>query len=273
MSYTVQKKLKRKLKKFVIVLFGLYVMIGSALYFFQKKLLFLPTTLEQNYQYQFDYPFEELFLKTEDNATINALHFKVNNPKGVILYFHGNAGDLSRWGKITEYFVAMQYDVLVMDYRTYGKSTGKLSEQAFYKDAQFCYDYLLKHYSEKEITLYGRSLGTGIASYLVSKNQPRQLILETPYYSILDIAKQRFPMFPVNQLLKYNFPTFQYLPKAKCPITIIHGTDDSIVPYSSGKKLSELGLDNLKFITIEGGSHNDLINYEAYENVIFQRLK
>tara|TARA_R110002049_G_scaffold131245_1_gene289950 strand:- start:305 stop:1051 length:747 start_codon:yes stop_codon:yes gene_type:complete len=248
-------------------------MIGSALYFFQKKLLFLPTTLEQNYQYQFDYPFEELFLKTEDNATINALHFKVNNPKGVILYFHGNAGDLSRWGKITEYFVAMQYDVLVMDYRTYGKSTGKLSEQAFYKDAQFCYDYLLKHYSEKEITLYGRSLGTGIASYLVSKNQPRQLILETPYYSILDIAKQRFPMFPVNQLLKYNFPTFQYLPKAKCPITIIHGTDDSIVPYSSGKKLSELGLDNLKFITIEGGSHNDLINYEAYENVIFQRLK
>ncbi|WP_339754700.1 alpha/beta hydrolase [uncultured Winogradskyella sp.] len=235
--------------------------------------MFLPTTLEQNYQYQFDYPFEELFLKTEDNATINALHFKVNNPKGVILYFHGNAGDLSRWGKITEYFVAMQYDVLVMDYRTYGKSTGKLSEQAFYKDAQFCYDYLLKHYSEKEITLYGRSLGTGIASYLVSKNQPRQLILETPYYSILDIAKQRFPMFPVNQLLKYNFPTFQYLPKAKCPITIIHGTDDSIVPYSSGKKLSELGLDNLKFITIEGGSHNDLINYEAYENVIFQRLK
>ena len=273
MSYTVQKKLKRKLKKFVIVLFGLYVMIGSALYFFQKKLLFLPTTLEQNYQYQFDYPFEELFLKTEDNATINALHFKVNNPKGVILYFHGNAGDLSRWGKITEYFVAMQYDVLVMDYRTYGKSTGKLSEQAFYKDAQFCYDYLLKHYSEKEITLYGRSLGTGIASYLVSKNQPRQLILETPYYSILDIAKQRFPMFPVNQLFKHNFPTFQYLPKAKYPITIIHGTDDSIVPYSSGKKLSELGLDNLKFITIEGGSHNDLINYEAYENVIFQRLK
>ena len=80
--------------------------------------MFLPTTLEQDYQYQFNYPFEELFLKTEEDAIINALHFKVDNPKGVILYFHGNAGDLSRWGTITEYFSAMHYDVLVMDYWT-----------------------------------------------------------------------------------------------------------------------------------------------------------
>ncbi len=243
-------------------------MIGSALYFFQEKLLFLPTTLEQDYQYQFDYPFEELFLKIENDAIINALHFKVDNPKGVILYFHGNAGDLSRWGNITEYFSKMQYDVLVMDYRTYGKSTGKLSEQAFYNDAQYCYDYLLKQYSENQITLYGRSLGTGIASYVASENNPKQLILETPYYSVLDVAKQRFPMFPVKQLLRYHFPTFKVLPKTNCPITIIHGTDDNLVPYSSGKKLSELGLDNLKFITVESGGHNNLIEFEDYHKTI-----
>ena len=141
-------------------------MIGASLYFFQEKLLFLPTKLEQDYKFQFNYPFEELFLKTDEEAVINAIHFKVKKPKGVILYFHGNAGDLSRWGNITEYFVDKDYDVLVMDYRTYGKSTGKLSEDAFYKDAQFCYDYLLKQYSEEDISLYGRSLGTGIASYL-----------------------------------------------------------------------------------------------------------
>ncbi len=273
MLFTVQKNLKRRLKKFAVVLFGLYVMIGSALYFFQEKLMFLPTSLEQDYKYQFDYNFEELFLETEDNVTINALHFKVENPKGVILYFHGNAGDLSRWGKITEYFVAMEYDVLVMDYRTYGKSTGKLSENALNKDAQFCYDYLLKQYSEKEVTLYGRSLGTGIASYLASKNQPKQLILETPYYSILDVAEHRFPMFPLKKLLKYHFPTFQYLPQTSCPITIIHGTDDSLVPYSSGKKLSELNINNLNFITIEGGGHNNLIEFEGYHKIIKNILK
>jgi pimeloyl-ACP methyl ester carboxylesterase len=268
MSFTVQKKLKRKLKGFLIVLFSFYIMIGSALYFFQEKILFLPTTLEQDYKYESDYQFEELFLKTDADATINALHYKVENPNGVILYFHGNAGDLSRWGNIAEYFVAQQYDVLVMDYRTYGKSTGTLSEEGFYKDAQYCYNYLLKQYLETEIILYGRSLGTGIASYLAAENNPKQLILETPYYSILDVAESRFPMFPLEKLLKYNFSTFQFLPKTSCPITIIHGTDDRIVPYASSRKLFDLNLVNIKFVTIEGGHHNNLIEFDAYHKAI-----
>ena len=248
-------------------------MIGSALYFFQEKLMFLPTKLEQDYQYQFNTPFKELFLKTETDAVINALHFKTKKPKGVILYFHGNAGDLSRWGQITQHFTEKNYDVLVIDYRTYGKSIGKLSEVAFYNDAEYCYNYLLKQYSENNIVIYGRSLGTGIASYLASKHRPKQLILETPYYSILDVAKHRFPMFPVKQLLKYKFPTYQYLPKVTCPITIIHGTDDSVVPHSSGKKLSELALHNLEFISIEGGRHNNLATFEEYHNTIDNILK
>lgn len=273
MSFTHPKKQKKRLKRLIIVLLGLYVMIASALYFLQEKMLFLPTTLEQDYQYQFNYPFEELFFRTDEEAIINAVHFKAKNPKGVILYFHGNAGDLSRWGTITEYFVEKNYDVLIMDYRTYGKSSGKLSEEAFYKDAQFCYDYLLDQYSENEITLYGRSLGTGIASYLASQNQPKQLILETPYFSILDVAKHRFPLFPVKQLLNYHFPTYQYLPYVTSPITIIHGTDDSIVPYTSGKKLLELNLENLSFTTIEGGDHNNLVEFETYHTTVEIILK
>lgn len=272
MSFTLPRKLRKRLKKVLLVLLGLYVMIASTLYFLQEKLMFLPTTLEQNYQYQFEKPFEELFFKTEEDAIINALHFKTENPKGVILYFHGNAGDLSRWGIITEYFVERSYDVLVMDYRTYGKSSGKLSEEAFYNDAQYCYDYLLKDYSENEITLYGRSLGTGIASYLASENTPKQLILETPYYSIEDIANHRFPFFPIKQLLKYRFPTFQYLKKAACPITIIHGTEDNVVPYSSAKKLSEMKIDNLDFITVENGNHNNLVEFEDYHLAIDRAL-
>ncbi|WP_461598906.1 alpha/beta hydrolase [Winogradskyella sp.] len=272
MLFTLPKKLRKRLKKVLVVLTALYIMIASALYFLQEKLMFLPTTLEQNYQYQFDQPFEELFFKTEEDAIINALHFKTENPKGVILYFHGNAGDLSRWGIITEYFVERSYDVLVMDYRTYGKSSGKLSEEAFYNDAQYCYDYLLKDYSENEITLYGRSLGTGIASYLASENTPKQLILETPYYSIEDIANHRFPFFPVKQLLKYRFPSYQYLKKTNCPITIIHGTEDNVVPYSSAKKLSELEINHLDFITIKNGNHNNLVEFAEYHSAIAEVL-
>lgn len=273
MLSTPQNPLKRKLRRILAVFVILYVMIGSSLYFLQEKLMFLPTTLDEDFTYSFQYPFEELFLKPEENVLINALHFKNENPKGVILYFHGNAGDLSRWGQITEYFVKKNYDVLVMDYRTYGKSKGKLSEQGFYNDAQYCYDYLKDRYNESDIVLYGRSLGTGIANYLASKNRPKQLVLETPYYSISDIAKHRFPMFPVTSLIKYKFNSFEFILDVTCPITIIHGTDDQVVPYSSGKKLFEIApKDNVSIKTIEGGGHNNLVSFDAYHEAINDTL-
>lgn len=262
-----QNVLKRRLiRGFVGLLIG-YMMITMALYFFQEKILFQPTTIEADYTFQFETSFEELFLKTDANALINALHFKVEKPKGVILYFHGNAGDLIRWGSIAEYFTNYQYNVFIIDYRTYGKSTGTLSEKAFYKDAQFAYDYLLKYYKEDEIMVYGRSLGTGIASYIASKNKPKQLVLETPYYNILDVAKSRFPVLPVKQLLKYHFPTNEFLPNVTCPITIFHGTDDAIVPYDSGRKLLDVN-SNINFITIENGKHNNLVEFNSYQTQI-----
>jgi len=244
-------------------------MIGTSLHFLQEKLLFLPTELNQDYKFQFEQPFEELFLKPEKNVSLNALHFKAEDAKGVILYFHGNAGDLNRWGAIAGNLVEKQYDVLIMDYRTYGKSKGELSEKAFYDDAQFCYKYLLKQYSEDEIILFGRSLGTGIATFLAAENNPEQLILETPYYSILDVAKHRFPIFPVSKLLKYKFPSNQFIQNVNCPITILHGTEDGVVPYDSAKKLYDVAPRDLTtFITIEGGGHNDLAEYEVYRDAI-----
>ena len=228
---------KRSVKKALILLIGLYIMIGTSLYLLQEKILFRPTVLAQDYVYTFDSNFEELFLKPNKDAVINALHFKAENPKGVILYFHGNAGDLSRWGIITEYFVGMNYDVLVMDYRTYGKSTGPLNEAALYQDAQFCYDYLKKQYRDSQITVYGRSLGTGIASYITSKNNPRQLILETPFYNLEDVAKHRFPIFPLKYAMRYRFASHEHIAQTRCPIAIVHGTEDHVVPFVSGKKL------------------------------------
>jgi uncharacterized protein len=262
-----------KFKKAIYFLIFFYVMIGASLYFLQEKLIFLPNTLPQEYAYNFSYPFEELFLKAEDGAKINAIHFKTEKPKGVILYFHGNAGDLSRWGIITEFFVEKNYDVFVMDYRTYGKSSGTLSEQALYNDAQMCYDYLLKHYQESEITIYGRSIGTGMATYLASRNQPDRLILETPFYSLSDVAKYRFPIFPVKKMLKYNFPSYTYIQDVKCPIIIFHGTDDNIIPYASGEKLFDSIVQKKKtFFTIENGGHNNLIEFDSYRNKIQEIL-
>lgn len=244
-------------------------MILALLYVFQERLLFLPTALEQDFEYQFTYNFEELFLKTNDGAILNAIHFKVENPKGVILYFHGNADNLSRWGAIVEPFVERRYDVLIMDYRAYGKSIGKLSEASFYNDAKLFYNYLKQGYNEQVITLYGRSLGTAMATYLASKNKPKQLILETPYYSMTDVAQLKFPIFPVKQLLNYKFPSFEFIPNVNCPITIFHGTQDEVVPFSSAKKLVTVSPKlQTTFIAIEEGNHNNLMEYRAYQSEI-----
>ena len=256
-------------KKVLKVLLLLYIMIGTSLYFLQERLLFHPTELSQDFQFDFNYPFEEVFLKPEKEVSINAIHFKANQPKGVILYFHGNAGDLSRWGTIAEYFVSKKYDVFIMDYRTYGKSKGKLSEQAFYDDAQYCYNYLLKTYAEEEVTVYGRSLGTAIATYIASKNNCKQLVLETPFYSILDVAKHRFPVFPLASLLNYKFPSCEYIGSVNAPITIVHGTMDAVVPYHSAQKLKTVAPnETTTFITVENGRHNDLIEFEDYRTGI-----
>lgn len=269
MSFIQQEKIKRILKGILVLLLGFYIMIGTSLYFLQERMLFMPTVLAQDFQYQFNHSFEELFLKTDKDVIINALHFKAKNPKGVILYFHGNAGDLSRWGNITGYFVDKNYDVLVMDYRTYGKSTGKLSEKALYFDAQFCYDYLKEQYDESEIMVYGRSLGTGIASFVASKNHPKQLILETPYYSLVDVAKKRYPIFPVKQLMHYEMPSYDFLKSVKCPISIFHGTNDKVIPIASAEKLyHSVTNDHITFTIIEGGSHNNLVEFETYHREI-----
>lgn len=269
MLFIRQKKIKPKLKKLAVLLFGLYVLLGTSVYVFQEGIIFLPTVLEQNYVYEFSHSAEELFLKTEDNAIINALHFKIENPKGVILYFHGNAGNLSRWGIIAEYFVEKDYDVLIMDYRTYGKSTGELSEQAFYDDAQFCYNFLKGNYPEDQIIVYGRSLGNAIATNVAANNNPKQLILETPYYSMADIAHSRFPYFPTKYLLKYKFPTHRFIKDVSCPISMVHGTDDSIISIESAKKLyKETSKQQTTFTVVENGNHNNLVEFKMYHTLM-----
>lgn len=261
------------MKKIIkIILIGvalLYLIIGVALYFLQEKMMFMPESLPQDYSYSFPGNFEEINLSTDDGALLNSLHFKAESPKGVILYFHGNAGELASWGKVVQKFVDRHYDVLVMDYRTYGKSTGKISESALYNDAQLFYDYLLKNYSEDEISIYGRSLGTTFATYVASKNNPKQLILEAPFYSVDEVARQRFPIFPTSLFLKYHFPTYKYFKEVSSAITIFHGTDDFVVNYRNSEQLSQIITNKkINFVSILGGTHNNLIDHEEYRETL-----
>ena len=246
----------------------------AALYYYQEKLIFRPTQLTQDHVFDFGHPYEELFLETSDGASLNGLLFKADSSKGLILYYHGNRGDLTRWGNITSYFLQYDYDVLVMDYRTYGKSTGKLSETALYDDAQLFYYEALQRYDEDDIVVYGRSLGCTFASYVSARNDPGKLILESPFYSLVDLVKSKYPILPVRRLLKYRFPTSSFVPRVSCPSTVIHGTEDFVVPYESGERLSqEFTSGTAELITVPGGAHNNLIDFTEYRNAIEALLR
>ncbi|MBO3698639.1 alpha/beta hydrolase [Roseivirga sp. E12] len=265
------------MKRLLIIgssLLFVYILGAVFLYTLQEKFIFLDGELPEDHVYSFDTPHEEVDLTTDDGAKLNALHFKAEDTKGLILYFHGNRGNLTRWGKVVERFVKLDYDVLVMDYRGYGKSRGERSMELLLSDAELFYSYALSQYPENEITLYGRSLGTGIASWLAGKHVPKRLILETPYYSLAAVAQRYYPIYPSNWALRYNFQSFKYLKTAECLVHIFHGTDDEVVPYKSGEKLHEsLPEGQSEFITIEEGRHKNLSDFEEFRNQLSRILK
>lgn len=262
------------LKIILTSLVSVYVIIGVGLYFFQDKLIFQLEELPKDFKYTFKLPFEEHFLKMKDGAEINMLHFKKENSKGLILYFHGNAGNLERWGEMVNPLHKRGYEVLIMDYRRYGKSTGVLGPRKMLSDAEEIYEFAKRFSEEKDIILYGRSLGSAFASHLAGKKNPKMLILETPFYSLIDVVKYVAPIYPSKWLLKYRFNNKNALKSAKCPIHIFHGTDDLVVPYASAEKLYQsLNPDQAQFTLIESGGHNNLEDYEIFVNQLDQILK
>ncbi len=244
------------------------ILLGVCLgfYLFQEHLIFHPERLSEKYKFNFDGDFKEQFFKTEDGNTLSALFFKAENSKGVIFYHHGNTGNLETWGLKAIDFTTKGYDILIYDYRGYGKSTGKIkSEKMLFSDASLIYKELLYNYKERDIILYGTSLGTGIASYIAHKNHPGILILETPYCNFYDVAKFHYPYLPNSILLNYHLKTDKYLPKVKAKVFLFHGTEDETVPYVSSQRLVELS-ENITLFTINEGSHNNLNSYHDYHN-------
>ena len=260
MSWNWSKKLLSSGMRVVMVS---YIIICGLLYMWQEKLIFYPEVLPPDFRYPFAEPFDELTWQVE-GATINALHFKAGQPKGVILYFHGNGGSLRNWGEVAGTFVEQGYDVLMPDYRGYGKSTGRITGEAvLHQDAAYAYAYLQARYPEQDIILYGRSLGTGLAVYLARSYRPRLLILESPYYSLRDLIARRLPFIP-GFFAKYQLRSDLWIGEVTCPIYLFHGTQDEVIPYASGERLLTRIKAEHQLITIVGGGHNNLSDFPLY---------
>src|SRR5690606_6034267 len=209
------------------------------LYFNQESMIFHAAKSSHDLVYKFDRPFEELNILSTDGNRLHGLLFKTENPKGLAFYLHGNAGTLEHWSSIAPDYTDLGYDVFLLDYRGYGKSEGNIeSEAQFLADVSAAYKTLSVRY--ENIVLIGYSIGTGPATYLASKNNPSALVLQAPYYSLIELADSRVPFVP-DFLKKYRFKTNVFLTKVKCPVYIFHGTEDRLILFNHGQRLSKIG--------------------------------
>ncbi|SHI47047.1 alpha/beta hydrolase [Aquimarina spongiae] len=247
----------------------IYIIISVALYYLQEYFIFKPEKLDKDFEFYYNnQTVEEYNLKTRDGAIINGLHFKVEKPKGVVLYLKGNSKSIKGWGKFAVDFTRHGYEVVMLDYRGFGKSTGRRSFKALKRDLQFVYNKIKEKVNEKYIILYGRSMGSGFAAKLASINNPKMLILDAPYYSLTKVAAKFIPFMPVSLIMRYPIPTYKWLKYVNCPIHIIHGTHDKLIPFKSSVKLSKIRPKLTRLYTVIGGGHKNLNNFESYHRML-----
>jgi pimeloyl-ACP methyl ester carboxylesterase len=250
------------LSAWILYILGGIILLSAIAYFLQEKFIFKPEKLRADFQFKFDVPFKELFFDPAPGVSINGLHFCRENPKGLILYLHGNTRSIKGWAKYARDFYRYDYDVVLIDYRGFGKSTGKRSEREMLKDVQFVYSALANKYTEHHIIVYGRSIGSGFAAKLASENKPRYLLLDAPFYSFTKVVKRFLPILPVRLVLRFHLRTDKWIRHVNCHTYILHGTRDWLIPISHSERLQKINPHKITLIRIEGGGHNNLPTFQ-----------
>jgi alpha-beta hydrolase superfamily lysophospholipase len=268
-------KAKRKFFRWLKIIVLVYSVIGISLYYLQDYILFHPEPMSRATKYQFDNKYDEINIPYNKETTLNIIRFKTTDSiaKGVVLYLHGNRKNIAWYAKYAGNFTSKGYEIWMLDYPGFGKSTGKFAEQDLYGYALQLYKLARTKYKPAAIIIYGKSLGTCLASQLASVRDCKYLILETPCYSMTSLVAHYFPFYPVSRMLHYHFPTNEYLKEVTAPVIIFHGTDDGVVPYSNAKKLIPVLKQTDEFVTIDGGSHNDLNNFPLFHQKLDSLLK
>jgi len=250
--------LKRFMWSVITIACGVYFGILLLMFLFQSRMIYFPTSQIVCTPADLKLEFEDLTLTTSDGVKIDAWYVPAKTPGGTVIFCHGNGGNLCYSLDVVENFNRMNYNVMMFDYRGYGKSEGSTTEKGTYADAQACYDWLLKEKKipEKEIVVMGRSLGGAVASNLAKNNNPSLLILESAFTSTADMAASAYPIFPVRLLCRFGYRNIENVKSIKCPLLVIHSPNDEIVPYSHGRKIFDAAKEPKEFLQISG-SHNE----------------
>ena len=225
----------------ILIIFFIYFLVLVFLYFYQRNLLYYPN--ENNYsEDKISVDIENVRIKTSDNIELLGWYHEKNlKDFKTLIFFHGNAGSLENRIHKLNHFRDMNINFLIIAWRGFSGNNGNPSEQGLYEDGKSAIDWLIKKgVSEKNLILYGESLGTGVATHLAQNKNFAGVILETPFTSMIDAAKKFYPYIPVKLLLKDKFENYKKIKNINSPILIMHGEVDQLVPFSMGKKIYEI---------------------------------
>ena len=234
---------------YVVLCFLVYYKQASYVYYPDKNVGLTPSYLKL--------PYESVKLRTGDGATITAWFVPANSDKAVI-FCHGNAGNISHRLDSIAMFHNMGYNVLIFDYRGYGESSGKPTEQGTYQDALVAWEYVTrqKEMRARDIAVYGESLGGAVATWLAERVRPGALVLDSTFTSAPDMARKMFPFLPIRMLCKFQYDAISMIGKTRCPVLIAHSRKDEMIPFQCGKRLFDAAKQPKQFIEM-AGRHND----------------
>jgi fermentation-respiration switch protein FrsA (DUF1100 family) len=253
-------------------LLGLVVLGFTAwLYFNQSKLIFPAQPLPPDYQFMFDQPFEEFDIPVKDGS-LNALYFPQPNSRGLVFFLRGNGGNLVDWTTQLEFYEQANYDLFIFDYRGYGKSRGTIrSPEQIHEDVQVLWDFITPRYHEKKIVIYGRSIGTALATRLATEVSADLLILVSPFTSVTALAKQQYPFVP-KSLVRFPFATEAIIGNVNTPIAFAHGSEDEMFSPAHAQTLYDLTRAHKDIKIIQGAGHGDIHLFDDYLNFFAAKM-
>lgn len=261
-----------------IALFYISAMI--AIYFVQALFIYAPQMPSRELTAtpaDVGIEFENLQLITSDNETLHAWYIPAEKPTTqTVLFFHGNAGNISHRLETIKIYHQLGFNFLIFDYRGFGISSGKPSEQGTYIDADTVWNFLVneKNLSTEDIIIAGRSLGGGVASELAKKVQPRLLILESTFTSMPDVSAVHYPFMPTNLIVKHRYETIKKLPEIHCPIIFVHSKKDEVIPFSQSQRNYSVANEPKQFIEISGGHGSGfLLSKQSYVTELKKALE
>lgn len=234
----------------------------------EENFIYFPDKEVGIYPENYNLIYDDVYFKTEDDLTLHGWFIYGKNTNKTILWFHGNAGNIShRVHNIKEMLNVINVNIFIFDYRGYGNSEGKPSEEGTYTDSKAALNYLQSRndIDQNQIIYFGRSLGSAIASSLATKSNPTYLILESPIPSIPYMAKHAYPFLPISKFLKTQYNTIENLQSITKPVLIIHGDKDNTVPLEGAMKVFESANDPKQLYIIQGAGHNDTYFIGGYK--------